>query len=267
MITDFEVKFWGTRGSYPYYSESHRDIGGDTSSVEIRFDNDRIFIDGGTGLQYAEVSDGHDIVLLSHYHLDHIIGLPLFLTQKKLGEVTIGTALHDPSQTIEDRLKTIFGNVAFPVTLETIFASITLVPLQSGSPFTIGPWVINNHQLHHPGGAFGYRISHKKSDKSICYLADHEAGSELDDSLERFAEKSDLIIWDGCYSDFHLPKVRGFGHSSWEEGVRFRERVGAKQLAITCHSPERSDEIARSIEKQLDRKTCFLARDRLLVQI
>lgn len=34
---------------------------------------------------HAEPTDGHDVILLSHFHLDHVLGLPYFLGKKKKG--------------------------------------------------------------------------------------------------------------------------------------------------------------------------------------
>lgn len=256
------VKFWGTRGAFPYYKESHQYLGGDTSAIEIRFNDDRIFIDGGSGLNYPEESDKDEILLLSHCHLDHVIGLPYFLTKKKKGSVSIVSGKSNAEKSIEYKLKTIFGNVAFPVTLEIIHAHINYKYIDVGEWMQQGSWLISVHPLNHPGEATGFRLRHLDDPREIVYLVDHEHGSALDDRLVDFADSADLLIWDGCYNDDDLEVVKGFGHSSWEQGLRFQDHSGCRVLAITGHAVKRDDQEAHSIERNLDPATAFLARDR-----
>lgn len=76
------VRFWGVRGSYAAPFASHMQIGGNTSCVEIRVGEHVLICDGGTGiipLGERLIADGtpHNLlVLLTHYHWDHICGLP-----------------------------------------------------------------------------------------------------------------------------------------------------------------------------------------------
>ena len=125
-----------------------------------------------------------------------------------------------------------------------------------------GSWLISVHPLNHPGEATGFRLRHLDDSREIVYLVDHEHGSALDDQLVDFADSADLLIWDGCYNDDDLEAVRGFGHSSWEQGLRFQDQSGCRVLAITGHAVKRDDQEAHSIESNLDPAKAFLARDR-----
>lgn len=262
-----DVKFWGTRGAFPFYAATHSYLGGDTTAVEIACDSDRILIDSGSGLNYVPPSDDRDILLLSHCHLDHILGLPCFLAQKQKGNMSIisGKMLRDDS--IKHNLRTIFGSVGFPVTLETIYDDITYIDLDMETTKRLGNWDISTHPLNHPGGATGFRISHKGSAQEVIYLLDHEHGSSLDKSLINFAKGADLIIWDGCYDDSDFPDVRGFGHSSWQQGLIFQDATNCRVVAITGHAVKRDDAEAHDIEAKLDSGIAFLARDRQLFNL
>lgn len=76
------LRFWGVRGSYPVPFASHLRTGGNTSCVEVRAGDHILIIDAGTGI----IPLGHALmaqhwireaaVLLTHYHWDHISGLP-----------------------------------------------------------------------------------------------------------------------------------------------------------------------------------------------
>jgi phosphoribosyl 1,2-cyclic phosphodiesterase len=79
------IRFWGVRGSYPTPFGSHLRVGGNTSCVELRADNHILICDGGTGIiplgkMLMEQQDIKEVtIILTHYHLDHISGLPIHL--------------------------------------------------------------------------------------------------------------------------------------------------------------------------------------------
>ena len=112
--------FWGTRGSYPQTNPNFTSLGGDTCAIELFVGNDRLILDGGTGLNHVTPSSGLDTILLSHYHLDHIFGLPVFFSQKKTGQIMVMSGLGLSDLDIENTLDTIFGGPAFPVSLKVI---------------------------------------------------------------------------------------------------------------------------------------------------
>ena len=80
------VRFWGTRGSIPTPGHKTRKYGGNTSCVEVRFDDALFICDGGTGLRELGVDllarsnesvEAH--MFFSHTHWDHIQGFPFFM--------------------------------------------------------------------------------------------------------------------------------------------------------------------------------------------
>ncbi|MGC1975733.1 MAG: MBL fold metallo-hydrolase, partial [Candidatus Sulfotelmatobacter sp.] len=80
------IKFWGVRGSTPTPQPENMRYGGNTSCVEVRF-GDRIYIfDCGTGFrvlgQQLQTEFGEKPfsahVFVSHFHWDHIQGMPFF---------------------------------------------------------------------------------------------------------------------------------------------------------------------------------------------
>jgi phosphoribosyl 1,2-cyclic phosphodiesterase len=80
------VRFWGTRGSIPTPGHGTRRYGGNTSCVEIRFDDTLFICDGGTGLRelglalLTRKSEGVEAhMFFSHMHWDHIQGFPFFV--------------------------------------------------------------------------------------------------------------------------------------------------------------------------------------------
>jgi phosphoribosyl 1,2-cyclic phosphodiesterase len=43
----------------------------------------------------------------------------------------------------------------------------------------------------------------------------------------------------------------GWGHSTWQEGLRLVRRAGARRLVVFHHDPDHDDEIMGGIEREL----------------
>src|SRR5436305_15061753 len=80
------VKFWGVRGSTPTPQLENLRYGGNTSCVEVRINGQIYIFDCGTGFRnlgkqlLKEYQDRpiHAHIFLSHFHWDHIQGIPFF---------------------------------------------------------------------------------------------------------------------------------------------------------------------------------------------
>lgn len=261
-----ELTFWGTRASYPFFKPSHQELGGDTSCVGLRSARGQLFIDAGTGLMHAQPSAGHDVVLLSHFHLDHVLGLPYFLGKKKTGRITLASAACDSAQDLQAKLASIYGGVAFPVPLTLISPDLQFAQIPR-SGWACDDWQVRSCALNHPGTAFGYRVWAQGGDTSVVYLTDHEHGSAQDDHLADFAQGASVVIWDASYDDRQFDNFKGWGHSTWQEGVRFGQRCGARQVALSHHDPARDDATAALIRQELQGHAAWLAHDRQTLQL
>lgn len=82
-----QIRLWGVRGSVPTPEASKLRYGGNTACVEVRLPGGELLVlDAGTGIRAlgdALLSDpalhGRPIhLLLTHFHWDHIEGLPFF---------------------------------------------------------------------------------------------------------------------------------------------------------------------------------------------
>ena len=95
--------------------------------------------------------------------------------------------------------------------------------------------------LNHPQGCLGYRIDTPAG--SIVYATDNEPGvPELDRNLRQFAQGADVLIYDAQYSPEHLATTKkGWGHSSWLEGVKIARDAKVRNLLLFHHDPDSSD--------------------------
>ena len=119
---------------------------------------------------------------------------------------------------------------------------------RAGDTFTPFPGtIIRTAPLNHPNGATGYRIEH--AGKSVCYVTDTEhVVGKLDQTIIGLIEGADLVIYDSTYTDKEFPNMVGWGHSTWEEGVRLCRAANAKTLAIFHHDPDHEDEFMGRVE-------------------
>jgi ribonuclease BN (tRNA processing enzyme) len=52
---------------------------------------------------------------------------------------------------------------------------------------------------------------------------------------------TDLFIYDATYTDAEFAKYVGWGHSTWQEGVRLADAAKVKQLVLFHHDPSHDD--------------------------
>ena len=87
--------------------------------------------------------------------------------------------------------------------------------------------------------------------KSVCYMTDTEhTPGNTDAKMVAFLKGADFMIYDCMYADSEFQHYRGYGHSTWEEGVRLCEAAGVKRLVIFHHRPGRDDEDLAKIEAE-----------------
>lgn len=297
------LRFWGVRGSYPAPFGSHLRVGGNTSCVELRVDNHILICDGGTGIiplgnsLMAQKEIKEVTIILTHYHWDHISGLPFFVPAFVPGwKVNI----FGPGDTMEEIERRISGQMMdpyFPVEVETWLADIHYL-MSNNSRLEYGPFSIDTFNVHHPGSTFGYRI--QVHGKTIVYASDNELSfidktiedrkSELDSqewqlinamqveerikALESI-ENAHVFVHDAQYTPEDYSKKRGWGHSCFIDTVNFAADAGVKQLYLFHVDPNYNDmkieDLHRASVKIVHQRDssmeCHIAREGLIIDI
>lgn len=297
------LRFWGVRGSYAAPHRSHLGVGGNTSCVELRADNHLLIFDGGTGIiplgeqLINESSMPELLVTFTHYHWDHICGLPFFQPafSPRWNIKFFGPG--ESAKEIEQRLSNQMKAPYFPVETETWAATINYVTPQAGG-ITHGPFQLTYHNVHHPGVTYGYRV--QVAGKNIVYMSDNEigflkssiakrTGEFSEDERQLFAKMehdehraeldtvrdADILIHDAQYSPDDYAKKRGWGHSCYLDTVTFAIDANVKVLYLYHHDPTYNDErvtaIHRECEKLIRKRgsklICQIAREGTIVPL
>lgn len=263
-----KVTFWGTRGSYPLHTPTHDLLGGDTSCVEIeiRGSMGKIFFDAGSGLLHAQPSQNLDTIFLSHLHMDHLLGLPYFLGNKKIagGGLRICSYAYPSDNALAEALNTVYGPPGFPVHLHTILPNLEIRALAGTQELNQG-LTLNPVPLNHPGGCVGARLDCDATQKSVVYASDHEHGTSADQNIEQACKGADLLIYDSSYDGDDFDRYVGWGHSTWQKALELGRN--AKRVAITHHESSRDNATAQKINVAIQNTTAFLAHDKLCVTL
>jgi hypothetical protein len=79
----------------------------------------------------------------------------------------------------------------------------------------------------------------------VVYTTDNEPGvPEFDKNLRELAADADIFINDAQYSPSQLATDRkGWGHSSWKEGVKVARDSNVKTLVLFHHDPDSTDRV------------------------
>ena len=198
------------------------------------------------------------LIHFSHFHWDHIQGLPLFGPAfVPSTELTLFGG-----EGLEDALRGQMQGPYFPVAWDDLASRRDCQPLRSNMGFSVGPFNITARSLCHPQGSLGFRI--EAAGKSVCFATDTEQRLEddIDPALMSLAKDVDLLIHDAQYTAAEYrgelgPPRHGWGHSTYVAACAAAEASGAKQLALFHHDPTHDDALMDALEA--DARTYFTA--------
>jgi phosphoribosyl 1,2-cyclic phosphodiesterase len=241
--------------------------------VAAEIDGDRhIVLDCGSGLRLlgnALLRRGpgagrHFHVFFSHYHIDHLAGLPFFQPlYDPLSTVTF-YGFEPRGRSLRETLETLLSPPYFPVSLGAVPARVDYVTL-NGDSVLLGDVRVGSLPLRHPDGSLCYRLDHGAH--RIVYATDHEHGDEkTDEALVSFSEGADYLIHDATYLRAEYESLRrGWGHSTWYAAVRTARAARVGKLVLFHHHPEHTDDDLEEILKvtRAELPTAELAREGL----
>jgi phosphoribosyl 1,2-cyclic phosphodiesterase len=264
--THVRLKFWGVRGSTPTPQIENLKFGGNTSCLEVRTaENECVIFDAGSGIRalgqtLMQEANGSPIdtkIFLTHFHWDHIQGIPFFAPlygPKNHISFISGSSGRPLQETLEGQM----AKPYFPIDFSQVAAKRDFHQIEAGGVVEVGGMKIRPFPLNHPQGASGYRI--EANGAVIVYATDYEHGvKESDNTLCDYAQGADILICDAQYTPAEYETHRGWGHSTWENGVYLARQARAEHLMLFHHDPVHDDQtmmrISQDARLQFDNTT------------
>lgn len=267
--SQFRVRFWGVRGSYPTPGPQTTRYGGNTTCVEVDVGGRTLILDAGSGIirlgdELLRRAMGDELsvsLFLTHGHGDHLIGLPFFAP---LYEATTHIEFFAPRLAgldVEQLVTPLMSPPYFPVDMrrlpsqrifhtlignEQIFwsshgqreASIGSQQPEMGFEevrILVG-WT-NSHPLN---GSAVYRIEY--AGRRLVFATDVEWREHCDPAFLSFVEGADVLIHDAQYTpDEYRDARQGFGHSSTTMATEVANLAHVGKLVLFHHEPTHDD--------------------------
>jgi ribonuclease BN (tRNA processing enzyme) len=252
MKGEFQLTFFGVRGSYPVPGKTTRRYGGNTASLLLEISGQAVVLDAGTGIIQAgrylneRLRPGQAIhIFLTHLHSDHIMGLPFFAPMfNPRAEIVIHYP-DIPGLSAQKALEALFLPPYSPITLQGIKARLGFQPLTAGS-VSLGQGIEIAHVLHnsHPRlGVLIFRVS--QGGRSMVYATDIESPDGFEAAISAFVAGTGLLVHDSQYFErdyFSAAQPRaGFGHSTVAMAARNAGQCGVRRLFLFHFDPNYSD--------------------------
>jgi phosphoribosyl 1,2-cyclic phosphodiesterase len=282
--SNFSLRFWGVRGSYPVSHRGALKYGGNTSCVEVVAGKHQIIFDAGTGiigLGKELVKNNQDPLslnlFLSHTHHDHLSGFyffdPLFDKRNRINIFGPGSG----KRSLAETLRVAMEPALFPVGLDGVEAKKSIWSLVGGEcielrdnrqtpRITKSVGLRDNHTEQaiilthsspaHPNGVILYRVFFQG--RSVVYATDlEEAPGGCPDVIE-FARDADVLIHDAQYLESEYTSAAnprgGWGHSTVESATEVAKKAGVKRLVLFHHEPTHDDRCIDQILKLARRR-------------
>lgn len=244
------LKLCGVRGSIPAPDADKLRYGGNTSCVLVEVEECALILDAGTGIRnlgtelYGHPGPLH--ILLSHLHLDHIMGLLFFAPLYDPGAEVHVWGPPGSQHGLRRRLARYLSAPLSPIEIRELPARVTFAEVPT-RPWRMGGAEVRADLVTHRGPTLGYRI--EAGGKSVCYLPDHEPalGCDLqrtpDDWISglALARGSHLLIHDAQYTCEEYRTTIGWGHSAMRDALRFARRAEIDRMLMFHHDPAHAD--------------------------
>lgn len=237
----------GARGTMAVSGRAFNRYGGETTCFSLATRQGILIVDAGTGIialgdQLMRQNDLTPItIMFTHFHMDHVIGLPLFKPLYRRGASI--TLMADPyrKENWPDCLRTLVAPPFWPLDLRHFGAAIRFqtLPRQSRRMRVYGI-EIDWHPLRHPQQCQAYRLNINQ--RSFVIATDNELDADAaNGAFTDFCRGASVLIADAQYTPAEYFTQRGWGHGTWAACARLAATAGVDKLILTHHDRRRTD--------------------------
>ncbi len=233
----------GTNGYFPSF-------GRQTMSFLVLGGERALLLDAGSGVArliepgpaaLVAPAAGLDIIL-SHYHLDHVVGLSFLPAVWRRGPVRLfAPAFPLVDAEPEETLERLLSPPLFSSSLSRFPGPVEIVAVRE-EEFEADGARIRVWRQNHPGGSIGVRVGN-----DLAYMTDTTVGP---DSPAGAAGVS-LLIHEVWSTDEEAAEAAAKGHSHVSAVAELARQARVRQLLAVHHHPKRSNAELAAIAKRL----------------
>lgn len=240
----FKIKLWGVLGTMPGGTKETKQLSTNTSCIVLSNDKEVFIFDAGSGLMQYSVTeyDSKNLpvirIFLSHYHMDHIIGLlhsKFFFIENQKIEI-YGPIINDLN--CEDVFEKLYSKPFSPIDTSILKANISFHNLKPKDKLVFNKTTISTIQSDHFEGSICFSF---ENCNKFSYLSDLNHCDKNDKELIEFAYNSKYIYYDAHFIDKELNNnyLSTYGHSTIEKGIKLRTDSKSQFILLGHHSPYR----------------------------
>lgn len=227
----------GWHGSMPV----DREGGGTIALLVEGAQGDQVILDAGSGLlELLPAIRPGAVLAMSHFHLDHLIGLPV-LAPKRLE--CILSARDDAGEI----LARVFSPPVWPVN------PVACPCKRWEGAFAHSGLAVSFHPVAHPDGCHAIRVEERATGEVLVLATDTEWGKMTPaerESFAAFARGADYLYFDCAFLPEEIASHRGWGHSTWQEAVEAARLCGARSLHPVHFAPACGEAQVADIRRQ-----------------
>jgi ribonuclease BN (tRNA processing enzyme) len=249
-----EITFLGTRG---WYSKK-----GETSCVLVETEGGNYILDAGTGIYW--ISDEVDFskptcLLLSHFHLDHIVGVTAFQKIIKGKQLTVYGG-----KGVRRAIDRIMRKPIYPYYFNSPLFNVKVGFKKLKKQQRIFDSVVKTAKLSHADPVLGIRIENEG--KSFVYATDTLPCR----ATVKLAKNCDVLVHETYFSEKDMKGVKiNTGHSSPKGAARVAMEANAGKLYLFHFNPEYDDKTISGMVRDAREvfKNTFAAKDFLKLKL